>query len=326
MAEKYFNNFQTTVAIGGYTAGSGQLDVASTTGITLSAGDTCRLLVYRIISGVATPIVLLKATAVNSSTQFAAVAEGSDANALVTDIVINVNSAAGMDQIRADLSRSSSGSLPTDGRKGDIWLPTDDNVFHRHNGSAFLPFGPIAGPLTNPRLTTFAWRNQGAASVIQAAGSEFILAPAAAGDSWKCREITAPATPWTITVCVLVQLLNVNFQQGGLFVCDGTKLITLAYAGGTPGFRVDKWNSVTSISANTVQAQGPNPGFMWLRVTDDGTDVIWYFSLDGINFFQLATAARGAWLTTGPTSVGFAVESNNSVFDAGIKCISWKQT
>ena len=41
--ERYFNGYQTTVAPGGYTSGSGVLNVLSTSGITLNAGDTCRL-------------------------------------------------------------------------------------------------------------------------------------------------------------------------------------------------------------------------------------------------------------------------------------------
>lgn len=100
--ERYFNLYTTTVASGGYTAGSGVLNVAATSPVSLNAGDTCALLVYRVIAGVITPIVLLKATAVNSSTQFAAVAEGSDANALINDVVINVNSVRSMTQIMQD--------------------------------------------------------------------------------------------------------------------------------------------------------------------------------------------------------------------------------
>jgi len=84
MSEQFANNCNTTVAAGGYTAASGVLNVASTAAPFPQVGDF-RIAIYDVSTGVLK--VILKVTAINSSTQFAVTAEGTDAAANATDIV-----------------------------------------------------------------------------------------------------------------------------------------------------------------------------------------------------------------------------------------------
>lgn len=134
--EIFANNCSTTVAVGGYTAGSGVLNVASTTSPwpAISGSEQFHISVYRIESGIATVIVNFTVTAINSSTQFAVVAEGPDANALESDTVVGVLSAAGMTQIKQDtfqvnVNTASFSATPVfDLSQGDQFITLGGNV------------------------------------------------------------------------------------------------------------------------------------------------------------------------------------------------------
>lgn len=80
------NLTQTTVAVGGYTAGAGVLNVASTA-LPFPATDVFRIVVYNNSVIPPEPRGILEVTAVNSATQWAVTAEGADFNANAGDTV-----------------------------------------------------------------------------------------------------------------------------------------------------------------------------------------------------------------------------------------------
>jgi hypothetical protein len=82
--EQFANNCNTTIAAGGYTAGSGVLNVVST-GAPFPQVGNFSISIYDAATKALK--VILTVTAINSETQFAVTAEGSDANANVDDIV-----------------------------------------------------------------------------------------------------------------------------------------------------------------------------------------------------------------------------------------------
>lgn len=84
MTEQFANACSTAVAAGGYTAGSGVLNVDSTAAPWPQTGNY-RIGIYDQSTGALK--VLLEVTAVNSGTQFAVTAEGNDANAAEDDDV-----------------------------------------------------------------------------------------------------------------------------------------------------------------------------------------------------------------------------------------------
>ena len=102
MAEQLSNYIaSTTVAVGGYTSGSGVLNVLSTTG-NFPTHPTFTVIVQDFANN---PVVLLRVTGINSSTQFAVTAEGPDANALAGFAVYSVLSSAALRQLFADQIR-----------------------------------------------------------------------------------------------------------------------------------------------------------------------------------------------------------------------------
>lgn len=340
MPEQYFDLYSTTVAIGGYTAGSGVLNVAATSPISLGASDTTRLLVYRVITGVLTPIVLLKVTAVNSGTQFAVTAEGSDASALINDAVINVNTAGAMDQFRIDASQIGAySSLPsTTGQKnGNRYKCTDGPYEFIFNGSIWLAFFkgfPVGVPPTS-LSTAGNWINQGSASVAVTAGIPQI-SDSANENGLHGFYITAPTKPYTITALLKYALLpvsGVDFPLCGIGFSDGTKFeiliiqVNTASTGGLVGLvNAAQWTNATTDSGGSVTGvfkQFSTPNDMWLRISEDSSNRSYSFSIDGVNFSTPATIGRTTFLTA--TKVGWQLRTQGANLQMA-SLISWVQS
>lgn len=304
MAERYFNNFATTVGIGGYTAASGVLNVISTSGVTLNSGDTCRLSIYRVIGGSNTLIVILVASAVNSGTQFAVTAEGADANALAADNVINTLTAGGMDQIRVDMGEPFSGSLPTDSIAGDLRVPSDDIVAWLNVAGNLEPFGPFL-TLTAPVPADFSWRNQGGASDTVRNGSIFLEGTVQSGSNLRIYEASVPgSTPYSFTAGIQALMVANGSCNVGLCFDDGTKVIwvALSIAGSQPYLSVTviKWNSVTSFNAATVNAFniGLLGGTVFFKVRNDGTNIYFSIGANPLDMVIVFQEAKGTFLGT----------------------------
>ncbi len=284
MPEQYFDLYSTTVAAGGYTAGSGVLNVAATSPISLGASDSTRLLVYRIIAGVLTPIVLLKATAVNSSTQFAVTAEGSDANALIADVVINVNTVGAQNQFRIDACQTGTeASLPsTTGQKqGNRYKCTDVNYEFIFDGSAWQPyFGGLQ--VTLPILGNFSWQSQGSATLDTSLGGILIGRSAAeAIMNVHAYVMTAPSTPYHVIFGYIARGQNNADKGGGVCFTDGTKYEIALFPfqdGNGNGSFVVFYNTNNTTNSSTPLNDGTNfnlptcyPQMMFVRLGDDGT-------------------------------------------------------
>lgn len=314
MAEQYFNNFQTTVGVSGYTSGSGVLDVVSTTGITLASGDKARLTIYRVITGVPTVIVILIVTAVNSGTQFAVTAEGTDASALAADIVIQALTAGAMDQIRVDKTNVFTGSLPTDSRSGDIRIPTDDITMWLDAGSGLVPYGSTMR-MVAPIPGNFAWTNQGGATNTNRAGSVFLQGTNQSGDNIRFWGTAVPgSTPYSFTVGFDASIAGGTGQTLGFGFYDGTKyeaiLINLG-SGGCPTMLVIQFNNATSFHSAPVQTSYFASDKIFFKVRNDGTNIYFYCGTNPFDLVLFYQEAVGNWLST-ITQAGFVLDGNGS--------------
>lgn len=284
--ERYFNFYSTTVAIGGYTAGSGVLNVASTTGISLNAGDTCRLLVYNVISGVITPVVLLVATVVNSGTQFAVTAEGTDANALAGASVINVLSAGGMNQIRQDISGIGTyANLPstTNQKEGAQYSCTDSPYKFIFDGTLWQPFWSDGYNVTQPVPANFAWQSQGSATITTTYGTLRLFRATEVAFNIHAYVTPVPgSTPYHVILGYQATGNSIGTNiGGGLCISDGTKYEICYFPFSTGGGNSNELvifyaaNNTTN-SATVLNSQ---PGFLpycyppntYVRFGDDGT-------------------------------------------------------
>lgn len=211
--------------------------------------------------------------------------------------------------------------------------PNDATKYLDGTGAWSVPAGSGGGinafypAFTTPVDGDFAWINQGGASVtVNGNGGIYLTAPANGSDSLRIRKKSAPSTPYTVTACFLLDLINSNFQQAGLCFrqsSDG-KLVTFASQSGPYEIHSLDWTNATTFSAsNATLAKIPH-GLMWLRMTDNGTNRILSWSGDGYNFTQLLSETRTTFLTA--DEVGFFVNAANSSGAGNCTLLSWAQT
>jgi len=153
---------------------------------------------------------------------------------------------------------------------------------------------------TSATIGLATWLNQGTATVSDSAVGVCIDAPSSGTTSNVTgRYMTAPAAPYAITALIAATRNTTSSNGVGIGWYDGSaKLHVLSYSttGNAPAlFQVNKWNSVTSFNASDVTSN-PNafPQPIWLQIKDDGTNVSFGFSQDGINFVILFSVAKSS--------------------------------
>lgn len=318
MAERYFNNFSTTVAVGGYTAGSGVLNVGSTAGISLNSGDTCRLSVY---DGSGNLVVILIASVVNSGTQFAVTAEGSDANALATYQVLNTLTVGGMNQIRSDInSVGPMASIPSSfQQKGQRYIATD-SVFGEFifDGSLWIPYTAglqMSPPLSGSFGTTVVGANGTIDSFANSADGALLFKAhrtSGSGDNLCAKMMAVPATPYTFRVRFYENTDLVASWIYGICLYDSGsgKFVTFGLCGTSIScWREVAWNSSTSASGVPFQSGQIGGTFRGgladIQLTDDGSNRNWLVCADGHN--QVAEYVEGNTTFLTPTHIGLVI-------------------
>lgn len=246
-----------------------------------------------------------------------------NAKGIVTGVSNAVISSSG-----ATISTGAEAAIPAFGTAGNLYLPNDGYWLQRDSGAAWVPWGPIY-PMTPPIDGDFAWVNQGGASVVTANGGIFLRAPAVASANYRIKKKAAPATPYTVTAAITPMSVALNYQQAGILFrqsSDG-KFVTFGLEYATAGvvLAVYKYTGVTAFSASYTSRgflQGQQP--IWLRITDDGTNRICSWSMDGQNFIQFHSVGRTDFITA--DEVGFYCNDSTNTYDAGNLLLSWKET
>lgn len=157
----------------------------------------------------------------------------------------------------------------------------------------------------------WTWSNQGTASVGIVAGGRGIvltvLSPGGVTNSLKAIEQTVPATPWEFTALVGLNCrTGTNYFTSGLFLRESStgKCLTL-----TIGYdisdkcQVSRWTNSTTYAAESF-AMSWQTKVAYLRIRDDGTNLIYSISVDGLYYFPLYTEGRTTYMASGPNRIG----------------------
>lgn len=193
--------------------------------------------------------------------------------------------------------------------------------------------GPGVFPaLVEPIDADFAWVNQGGASVDVSAGGIYLLAPAGGSSNNRIRKKAAPSTPWTLTIGFIPFTFDANYVTCGLALRESStsKLIffLLGYVD-NPVLRVERYTNETTFSADALTKTitnllAINPAhIVYLRVLDNGTNLIYSYSIDGVHFRQFLSESRTAFMAGGPNEIGFFANGFNASYDSGIWLIHW---
>jgi len=222
-----------------------------------------------------------------------------------------------------DSHDDSYGSPPAAPSEGDLWVPNDGIYLLRRGASAWVPWGPIF-PMVEPDLDDFTWVNQGTATADDSHGG-ITLYDTARSDNHRMLVMTEPATPYTITACVLIRDPVTSYAFGGLCWRDSAsgKVVVFVHSSESGGsLRAGKWNSPTSYSAWYWNVTlGLAHGLMWLRIADDGTSRICSWSVDGQHWSQVHSVSNTDFITA--DQVGITINPRN---DIAMTLLSWEVT
>ena len=204
-------------------------------------------------------------------------------------------------------------------------------LFADHNpmfGSG-LPPGPL-NSLTDTSgnaltASSFTWINQSTTTATDLTGNVGIklIPPTGTGQNLRILKRAAPSTPYTVYGAFNLGLhMSTGVSHAGLcFRESGTskiKIIGLASEdnGGQLqpyGIYVGNYTNASTFSAWNFNVDwGYDPKIVWVAMEDDGTNIKFHWSPDGVEFMEVHTSLRGGFFTTAPDEVGFYINATEA--------------
>jgi hypothetical protein len=221
-------------------------------------------------------------------------------------------------------------SLPGSPAEDDVYLVTDAPAVMRYNGSAWDTYGPV-WKFTPVVSGSFSWVNQGSATDA-ARGPYRTLYNAA--NSMALRVKSAPSTPYTLTVAMLVDLPPGGGSQfygagiGWRSSSDGkiTLLRVADLSGNSSNTTLARILALTNYSGpSSVNANYfffPNVDtLVWLRISDDGTNRKAWISRDGFTWTEVYSVSRTDYHT--PDQICYAAGNGTNGYGVGATLLHW---
>lgn len=216
---------------------------------------------------------------------------------------------------------------------------------------SFYEFIGVAGPawqalcqgraVTLPPTASWSWDNQGGSSVSSTFAALFIQF-ASAANKLRVYYRTAPSTPYTIEAWLKVSTwdgaTNATALGNGLaFRYSGGKIIAFTfYPGSDGGVVVNILASSSSFTSqpyiavpNSGTTKGPSQVSeqtdLYIRIQNDGTNLIFNVSHDGIHWpttptFTTSVAGQGG----NPDQVGVFSQTDTLTSGSEVTVVSWK--
>lgn len=228
--------------------------------------------------------------------------------------------------------------VPDDEFEGRFYFQDDPGLYiRRDDGDVWANYGTFF-ELYEPNETGFSWINQQTATTSTTNGGVVLSSPAPllAGDNINLRVETTPATPYTIKSGFIPLLYPEDQTSVGLVFRETatSRIIFFRLMFDTTTttktdlvISVDKYTSPTVFSANYAVASANilKSSLMWFSVTDDGTDLIFSYSNNNVDYTNFYQIARNNFFTTGPDQVGYAINSNTVNGNAILTLLSWQE-
>jgi len=144
----------------------------------------------------------------------------------------------------------------------------------------------------------WTWIYQPASTTATLTGGELVMfTPASGTDNWAFLAESTPATPWTFEqVSQWMDYAGTGSAKAGLCVSDGTKLISFAVGQGG-NLAVTEYNNATSGVAAPYSVQNfQTDGYKYFYIQDDGANLNFKLSYDGVNIIQVYTQGHTSFL------------------------------
>lgn len=226
---------------------------------------------------------------------------------------------------------------------GATYFCTDCDAIYESNGSTWIKIRAVGfgGSLSDPPFSGWTAVNlQSGASFAQDADSMLFTVPSVgSGGNYQYEYIAYPGTPFTLTALIDVSIDPAagSWAHAGITVSDGTKLMTFGPGVGiaSDGSANPSLKFVSAIKFATTSTFSSTLGYTdlakftgfpkWLRLVDNGTNLSWFCSINGAEWFQIgASESRTAYLST-PTRLAVGATNFSGKTMLG-RVRSWKIT
>ena len=222
-------------------------------------------------------------------------------------------------------------SLPA-ANEGDLDFLSDGISIQRRGASSWAPWGPIWKLTEPPLVAAWTWVNQGTATAVDAKGTIYLRAAAAAGNNFKILKRAAPTPPYVITALFIPHMHVVASNMFGMGWRENSSgklmYIDWLFVSGV-GMRVASTRSTSPTTGQvdyTSESDLMQLPYRWLRIADDNTNRIVYYSIDGITFTTLHTRARTDFdggAAVSPDEVFFFCDAINAAAYVATTLVSW---
>jgi hypothetical protein len=187
---------------------------------------------------------------------------------------------------------------PASANEGDLFFPTDSNVIKRHEGTSWLPWGPLYSLVEPPAVGDFTWVNQMNATAAKNSGAIYMVS----GGNWSENDAepeelsllvkAAPTLPYTLTVAFVGQLYeDIDYyytRDYGIALRQETNGNIMTFGKSLTGITSDWWNSATAYGVNMFEiSPSITTPLLFLRIYDSSTTKTFSYSFDGINFISI---------------------------------------
>ncbi len=206
-------------------------------------------------------------------------------------------------------------NLPAATTAGRVFWATDSPYQFRDNGSTWDAFLPQFGQVTLPPTAGWTDVNLGSATYTADSGWLGLKTEGVGSSQVRIKVRTIPATPYTVTACLVITS-NTGSSSAGLFLREsGTGRIVTLSIGGTGTLNSAKYTNETTFSATyssnsgVVTPQGSKPCF---RRADNGTTRTLSFSNDREQWVELPTQGHTDFLTADQIGWGMVTGSGSS--------------
>ncbi len=192
--------------------------------------------------------------------------------------------------------------------------------------------GPAGSPFLfqtdPPSMSDLTWVNQGSATGTNNATFLQLDAPASATSNIRALVQSTPSTPYTLTALLHFDLSATGDSMAGMCLRESSSgkflTINLLYdSANTYYLQARKWDSATSsnsVIANAVFDQF-SPGSLYLRITNNATNITFQWSHNGMNFSTLGSIGSTAFGTHNQWGI-FANSENSLALSVGCSILT----
>jgi hypothetical protein len=188
-------------------------------------------------------------------------------------------------------------------------------------------WAPLVSPLSKPVLSDYTWVNQGTAAATDLSNALLLEQSAVSGNNYRMLVRAAPATPWTLTIAFQPHTARQSGNAHGLVLRESSTGKFIAMHMIIAALSVTYYDNPTTTNTTPISGsvgvnylQGP---LWWFRVNDDGTNLAFRVSGNGVVWAQIGSFGRALHLASGPDQIGLGVQSANATWGVSSATYHW---